>query len=670
MPDADPRGFLTDMYRQVSTIRRFEERILELSKDGEVAGSVHVCLGQEAVPAGVMAALRDADRVLPTYRGHGWALACGVPVVPLLAEICHRGDGVNGGRGGSAYLSSPAHRLVGENSIVGAGVPIASGVALAAKQKGTSGIAVASIGDGAMSQGSVHEGMVFAAANKLPLVIMCENNGWAEMTPASLTSLTPDLADRAAGYGIPARIVDGSDPQAVFEAAGEAAERARSGGGPTLIECKTGRLSGHYNRDIQHYRPQEDIQAAAGRDPMKLLRSRLRELGVTQADIDQIDRDVASAIDDATRQVLAMPVPEPANATTHVYAAPAARPRPPAVEDRGAATELTYQRAVNTALQDELEARPEVVVYGEDVGTAGGIFGVSRSLQKKYGQDRVFDTPIAESAILGSAVGAAISGLRPVAEIMWMDFLWVAFDQLVNQASNVRYISRGELSAPLVVRTQQGSTPGSCAQHSQSLEALIAHIPGLRVGLPSSPADAYAMTRAAIADPDPTVLIECRELYQNTGDVYRSASVESAAYARLRRSGRDLTIITWGAMVDRALSAAGTLSASGVDAGVLDLRWLNPLDDEAISAAVRQGGGHVLVAHEANVTGGFGAEISARITERHFADLAGPVMRVGAPDTRLPSAPALREAVVPGEATIVDAARRLLSGERVSALPA
>lgn len=649
---------LLDAYLVMATIRRFEERCLELSHDGVIAGSVHLCLGQEAIPAGALAALGEADRVLPTYRGHGWAIACGVPVGELLAEICHRAGGVNGGRGGSAHLSAPSHRLLGENSIVGAGVPIGAGVALAADRLETGGVALASIGDGAMNQGSVHEAMVFAAANKLPLVIVCENNGWAEMTPASMTAFTGNLADRAAPYGITAIVVDGNDPVAVHGAVATAAARARAGEGPTLIEAKTTRLTGHYTRDIQHYRPKDDTESAQARDPLPRLRQALLASGVAAHELDEIETQVTREIDAAAEAVLAMPEPDPATAREHVVAHPGS-PRPASTAGEAAARELTYWKAVNTALSEELVARPELLVYGEDVGAGGGIFGVTRGLQKEFGARRVFDTPIAESAILGSAVGASLAGARPVVEIMWGDFLWVAFDQIINQASNVRYVSRGALSAPMTVRLQQGATPGSCAQHSQSLEAILAHVPGIKVGAPATPDDAYAMTRAAIADPDPVILVEARELYLNKGEVRLGAAPEPVGGARFRRDGDALAIITWGPMVLRALAAADTLARSGIEATVLDLRWLSPIDDEAIAQAVRQGNGRVLIVHEANRTGGLGAEIAARIAETHLDELDAPVARLAAPDTRIPASPALMQSLIPGTGEIVEAARAL-----------
>ena len=650
-----------DAYRSMLTIRRFEERCTALSLDGVFPGSVHTCDGQEAIPVGVRAALSDGDRLLPTYRGHGWAIAAGVPLLGLLAEIAHREAGINGGRAGSPYLTAPEYGVLGENSIVGASVPIGAGVALASKLQGTGRIAVVSIGDGAMSQGSVHEGMAFAAAFDLPMIIVVENNGWSELTATGSLLRISDFTVRAAGYGITAIKVDGTDPFAVRDATMQALAHIREGRGPVLLDCHVARLRGHYNRDIEHYRPADDKARAAEQDPLVLLRARLMADGLAEQDLTEIDEQVTEVIDGITAEVLAMSPVDPGGAFGHVLA-PAIETQPVQGSFTGPATELTYQRAVNAALDTELRARPELLVYGEDVGFAGGIFGVSRSLQKAHGEQRVFDVPIAESAILGSAVGAAMEGMRPVVEIMWADFMLVALDQLVNQAANVRYISRSALHAPMVVRTQQGATPGSCAQHSQSLEALLAHIPGLKVGLPATSADAYAMTRSAIADPDPVVLIEGRELYQVPGEVYLEGAVIPVGGARRHRDGSSLAIITWGAPLHRVLAACEELRGEGIEATVLDLRWLNPLDEEAIAAAVVDGSGRVLVVHEANQTGGFGAEIVARIQGRHWSSLAGPVVRHAASDTRLPAAVPLQSAVLPTVTSIARAARDLVSG--------
>jgi 2-oxoisovalerate dehydrogenase E1 component len=651
-----PELTVTEAYRRMAIIRRFEDRTLELSGEGLIAGSIHLCFGQEAIPVGATAALQPQDRVLSTYRGHGWALACGTHPAALLGEIAQRAGGVNGGRAGSPLLSDPDNGFLGENSIVGAGVPIADGVALASQIQGSNRVVVTSIGDGAMNQGATTEGMIFAAARNLPVIFICENNGWSEMTPISSMIRGDDLARRGEGLGIESHVVDGGDPFAVYAAVAAAAEVCRRGDGPVLLECKTVRLKGHYNKDIEHYRPKEDMAAAVTGDPLtRLLESALADGRLDEATVASIDDDVAALVDDATARVKEMPAPDPATVLDHLYGEPV----PIAQGNGNEPRELTYQRAINTALKHELETRPELVVYGEDVGFAGGIFGVSRGLQKQFGADRVFDTPISESAILGSAVGAGLEGVRTVVEIMWADFVFVALDQIVNQAANVRYINRSKLSAPLTVRMQQGVTPGSCAQHSQSIEAILAHVPGLKVGLPATPQDAYDMTRAAVADPDPTVLIEHRALYQVSAPVVTGRVAQRAEGARLRREGSDLTILTWGAILGEVLAAADELAADGLTVTVLDLRWLRPLDDEAISRAVAAGAGRVLVVHEAHTTGGFGAEVAARVTEQHFHQLAGPVARLGTPAARMPSAPVLQEAILPSRARILQAAQAL-----------
>lgn len=652
---------LLAMYGTMLRIRAFEDECLSLSKEGFVAGSIHLSVGHEAIPTGALRALGEGDPVFATYRGHGWAAACGVPLKDLLAEVCHRQGGVNGGRGGSAYLTAPRYRFYGENSIVGAGVPIAAGVAMAAKLRGTGQVAVVSIGDGAMNQGSVHEAMNFAAVNRLPVIIVCENNGWSEMTPISSMSRIEDLARRADGYGFPGVVVNGNDPEAVHDAVQRAREAALRGEGPTLIECKTVRLSGHYNNDIEHYRPKADIADAWDRDPIPACRSRVLELGLaTEVALADLEEAVQMELAALADEVRALPAADPSESTDHVYAeacpevsARTGTPQGPNV--------MTYQMALNAALAQELEARPEVIVYGEDVGVAGGIFGVTRKLQRKFGAERVFDTPISESAILGSAVGAAMAGMRPVVEIMWSDFVLVALDQLINQAANIRYVSRSQLQAPMVVRMQQGATPGSCAQHSQSLEALLAHIPGLRVGLPATPDDAYAMLRTAIADPDPTVLIEARSLYQEKGPVEVVDGSLISYGARRYGERSDVVIITWGTMVGPSLEARKVLKDThSIEATVVDLRWLNPLDTAALEAAVADSRGHVLVVHEANRTGGFGAEIAARISEMAFGTLMAPVARLGTPDVRMPAAPSLQAALIPNTDAIVRACRNLL----------
>jgi len=323
---------------------------------------------------------------------------------------------------------------------------------------------------------------------------------------------------------------------------------------------------------------------------------------------------------------------------------------------------LRFGEAINAALRRGLETWPEALLYGEDVAKPGGVFGVTRRLRRDFGE-RVFDTPISESAIIGSAVGAAMMGRRPIVEIMWIDFTLVGIDQVINQAANVRYVSQGAVTAPLTIRTQQGATPGSCAQHSQSLEALFAHIPGLRVCLPSTAQDAYDVLLSAIACDDPVLVIEARSLYAGEKQpVVVDGGIAPIGGSRHRRSGSDLTVVTWGATARTATAAAQTLTSDGIDVDLVETVWLNPFDTPAVLASVERTG-RLLVVHEANLTGGFGAEVVARVAESGAALRSAP-RRLGLPDLRVPAAPQLSAAVLPTHDRIVAAARAVVAAPR------
>jgi 2-oxoisovalerate dehydrogenase E1 component len=662
--DKKDRTTAVALLREMVRIRELEQRTLDLSTatPPEVIGSAHLCAGQEGVPVGTLAGLAEADQIIATYRGHGWALASGLSLTEVFGEICQRSIGLNGGRGGSAYMMAPERRFIGENSIVGAGVPAACGVAMANVATGNGKIVAVSIGDGAFNQGATHEGLAFAAARSLPVLIICENNGWSELTPTSLTFKVDRIAQRANGYGIPGFTIDGSDPLIVRDTILQAANRAREGRGPVLIECRVPRLWGHYNRDIEHYRPKEDRDQARARDPISTFSRKLIAAAVLTADtFRELEISVKAELDEVQRIVLGSSPPDAATAGRHVWCETPIQPASTVASKAPETKTVSYIQAVNEALSRELATRPEVLVYGEDVGQAGGIFGASRGLQKTFGADRVFDTPISESAILGSAVGAALMGMKPIVEIMWGDFMLVALDQIINQAANVRYITGGRSGAPIVVRTQQGATPGSCAQHSQCLEALLAHIPGLRIAIPATPHDAYSLLRAATASSDPCVIYESRSLYQTTGAVEFTDVIEPIGQSRLHKPGRNAVIVTWGTMVPVALEAAKQLGEEGSDVGVLDLRWLCPLDDDGLRAAVRSASGKAIVLHEANRTGGFGAEVVARLHEFFKHELDLNIIRVATPDMRIPASPILQRALLPTAAKVMNETRRLLA---------
>lgn len=326
-------------------------------------------------------------------------------------------------------------------------------------------------------------------------------------------------------------------------------------------------------------------------------------------------------------------------------------------------TELRYIQAVNAALRWSLEHVDDSIYFGEDVALPGGPFGATKGLHKDFGSARIFDTPITEQAFIGMALGAAMTGLRPIAEIMYVDFAFVAMDQIVNQIATTRYASEGRSAAPLVIRTQQGYSPGSCSQHSHSAEAYFAHTPGLRIGLPASPDDAYQMLRTAVVSDDPVVIMETRMLYPTKGTVRLDAPIEPMGGARTVRPGTDVTIVTWGSTVAASSAAANLLQEQGVSAEVIDLRWLSPLDIDTVLASVTKTG-RLVVVHEANLTGGFGAEIAARCADAAFAWLEAPIARVATPDVHFPAAPSLQESLLPSATSIAAAAKRVIEYRR------
>lgn len=309
-PDPHPET----TYLAIATIRVFEARLLELKADGLIQGSMHLCCGQEAIPVGACRSLEPRDALTVTYRGHGWAMARGIPLAHIFAEILGRESPLCGGRGGSAYFSSAAHAFLGENSIVGAGLPIAAGAALAARFAEAGAVSLCAIGDGAMNQGAVHEGLNFAAYQRLPLVVVVENNVYSELTPIAAMITTETLAERASAYGIPGVRVDGNDAQTVGAAVEEAVARARAGGGPTLLEAMTERLAGHYDLDPQHYRPPGELEAAHEREPLARLR---RTLGTGPADA--LDLVAAETVEAALREAESFAFPDPTEARAHVY---------------------------------------------------------------------------------------------------------------------------------------------------------------------------------------------------------------------------------------------------------------------------------------------------------------------------------------------------------------
>ena len=458
------------------------------------------------------------------------------------------------------------------------------GSAYAAQVKGTDAVSVASFGDGATNIGTFHESVNLAAVWHLPVVFVCENNLYGEFTAARDTCLVEDLAERAAAYGVPGHIVDGNDVDAVRAVAAAAIARARRGEGPSLIEAKTYRHRGHSRNDPAKYRPAGELEAWLERDPLVLARAALAATGHWSDEADaeleaDVEREIAAAVEAAGNA----PLPRAADLLEHTYDRPGAG-RASASPPPGEPRTLSYREAVREALAEELRSDPDVVLFGEDVAVAGGVFKVTEGLREEFGPLRVRDSPISENALVGMAVGAAAAGLRPVVEIMFADFLANAFDQLVNHAAKLRYMSGGQLELPLVIRSAHGGGIGFAAQHSQAATSWLLPFPGLKIVSPATADDAKHLLKAAIRDPDPVLFLEHKALYSVRGDVHgESEPPLELGVPVVRRAGSDVTVIALAGTVRKALAASELLAGDGIECEVIDLRGLVPLDDDASS---------------------------------------------------------------------------------------
>ena len=521
-------------------IRGFEERVSTLYRDGEVPGFVHLSIGQEATAVGACWPLRPSDVITSTHRGHGHCLAKGLDPLGMFAELMGKEEGTNRGRGGSMHIADPSIGIFGANGIVAAGLPIAAGAATAAQLRDDGSVAVAFFGDGAVAHGAFHEAMNLAAVWRLPVIFLCENNGYAEFSPASTQSAAP-LEQRAAGYGVDFFAVDGNDVEATATIMGEVVQAVRAGRGPAVIEAATYRWHGHYEGDPQRYRTPDEVQTWEARDPLLVHARRLQSAGVSDDIISSLASSVSHQLDEAVDAARKLASPAPSTLSDYVL-----RPRPVRVEpqppDQDAPVFRTMD-AVRTALEVELAGDDRVFVAGIDVAAGGNVFGLTRGLHDQFG-DRVRDTPISETAIIGLGVGAAMAGMRPVVELMYLDFVGVCLDQLLNQAAKMPFMTGGTATMALTVRTQFGAGRSSGSQHSQSLEALLAHIPGLSVVMPSTPADTYGLLRAAIQDPNPVIFIENRLLYGMKGPQPPSDYILPIGRSAIVRPGTDVTVVS------------------------------------------------------------------------------------------------------------------------------
>lgn len=656
---------LLDFYKSMLRIRAFENETLRYYEVAKVYGMLHVAHGKEALAVGFAKNIKPEDFVLASYRGHDHALMKGIDMYRLAAELMGRITGINKGKAGSMHIMDDKVRFL-EDSVVGGHIPIAVGVAYAFKYRKEDSIAVAFFGDGACNIGAFHEALNMASVLKVPVVFVVENNKWAITTHVSVSTSVDKMVKRAPAYNIPGFEVDGTDVLEVYKVANKATSIARKEKRPVFVEAHTVRIRGHYDGDAQPYRPKEDIERARANDPIKKFREKLYEIGVLNEKLDKkIQEEVRKEAEEAYKRADKDPFPPNEEALTDVFTGKEAEVPPDLMlstqkdaEKVANMRSITYAKAINEALHEEMEKDDRVFILGEDIRW-GGVYRVTAGLYERFGPERVIDTPIAEQAITGLALGAAIMGLRPVAELMYTFAYTVAMDQVINHIAKIPYMSGGKFKAPLVIRAPNYTLASVGAQHSTRNEAWFMHTPGLKVVIPATPFDAKGLMKTAIREENPVLFFEHARLYHVRGPVPDKEYMIPLGKADIKREGSDITIITYSRPVYDVLKAAEELAKEGIEAEVIDLRSLVPLDEEAIISSVKKTG-KVVIVEEDEVVCGVGAEITALIMEKAFDYLDAPVRRLGASMVPIPFAKTLEQYVIPKPEDVVKIVRETI----------
>ncbi|MDX1617999.1 MAG: thiamine pyrophosphate-dependent enzyme [Balneolaceae bacterium] len=624
------------LYKDLLLPRRIEERMLKLLRQGKIS-KWFSGIGQEAIAVGVATALKEQDYLLPMHRNLGLFTTRGVDLYTLFCQLLGKAGGFTGGRDRSFHFGTLEHRIVGMISHLAATMPIADGLALAGKLKGSDFVACSFCGDGATSEGDFHEALNLAAVWKLPAIFVIENNGYGLSTPTEEQFACERLVDRAPGYGVKGVRIDGNDIFQVMEAVEEARSRALEGI-PTLIEAVTFRMRGHEEASGQFYVPDEEIEAWREKDPVERYERWLRQQHEPKSE--QELESLKDAVDARFEPVLekALEAEEPAfdagRETGSVFAPVEWSESRPQAHPNGSESEKRFIDAIRFSMKQALEEDDSLILLGQDIAEYGGVFKATEGFIERFGRERIRNTPIIESGAIGCAVGLALDGFKPLVEMQFADFISCGFNQVINNLAKGHYRWMPPLN--VTIRAPHGAGVGAGPYHSQSPEGWFMQHSGLKIVVPATVADAQHLLYSALHDPNPVLFFEHKKLYRSirakTADDCRLEELGSAA---VRREGREATIVTYGLGVHWALDAAERYATEGVELEVVDLRTLVPLDMDTVATSVAKTN-RVLLLQEPSLTLGPMSKLSALITEQCFEELDAPVMRCSSLDTPVP----------------------------------
>ncbi len=656
---------LRSILRTMMTARRLDQKMLTLLKQGKsffhIGGSGH----EAAQIAAAKAVVPGKDWSFPYYRDLSYMMGMGMDAEGIMTNFLARADDVNsGGRQMPQHYGMKSARVVSQSSPTGTQYLHAVGTAKGAKLEGTDEVVYVSSGEGTTSQGDFHEAVNWASRAKLPVIFCVQDNKYAISVHLSQQT-GGSVYDMVAGYVNLDRIeVDGTNFFETHEAFRKAVARARRGDGPTVIVTDVVRLLAHSSSDDQtKYRSKEELERDRQRDPIIRMKDALIDAGMlTQEEFEQMEKDVLDEVNDVTDIAEAKPLPDPSTALQYLYSPKELGLRYEHNTPSGNKTVIVD--AINHALHEEMERNEKIIVYGQDVQDGkGGVFTATKGLSTKFGLNRCFNSPLAESSIVGTAVGLAVRGFKPVVEIQFGDYIWTAMMHIRNEVSSMRYRSNNDFSAPIVLRVPVGGYIHGALCHSQNIEGYFTHVPGLYVVYPSTAGDAKGLLKTACRMDDPVMFLEHKGMYRQG----YAASLESDeeylipfGKASIRREGSDLTIVAWGAMVQKSLETARVLDKEGISIEVIDLRTLVPLDTETVLQSIAKTS-KLLIAHEDNLTGGFGGEVAARIAAEGFELLDAPIQRIAARDCHIPYAWTLESEILPQDKDIIRAARDLVA---------